>query len=74
MRYPARKEIEDIKEIRSERALDVHADAILAFPGELRHGSGLNAGVRQGLGLASTRGTFLINKHVRLYITSLYTP
>jgi hypothetical protein len=68
VRYPARKETEDIKEIRSERALDVHADTILAFAGELRHGSGLNAGVRKG------RSTFLINKHVRLYITSLYTP
>jgi hypothetical protein len=27
MRYPVRKEIEDIKEIRSERAVDVHVDA-----------------------------------------------
>jgi hypothetical protein len=32
MRYPVRKEIEDIKEIRSERALDVHVDADTGLP------------------------------------------
>jgi hypothetical protein len=31
MRYPVRKEIEDIKEVRSERALDVHVDALACY-------------------------------------------